>query len=143
MRCRHLTSEAKATVERELDTTVDALFAVFDETPAAAASIAQVHFAERHDGVAVAVKILRPGIEDAFNRDIQFFYWIAGVIERFIPAAHRLKPRDVVQNFEETVVLEMDLRLEAAAAGELAENFIDDPGFGFRPLIGSAPRGGS
>ena len=123
------TSEAKATLERELDTTVDALFAVFDETPAAAASIAQVHFAERHDGVAVAVKILRPGIEDAFNRDIQFFYWIAGVIERFIPAAHRLKPRDVVQNFEETVVLEMDLRLEAAAAGELAENFIDDPGF--------------
>ena len=123
------TSEAKATLERELDTAVDVLFTVFEETPAAAASIAQVHFAERYDGVLVAVKILRPGIADAFNRDIRFFYWIAGLIERFFPAAHRLKPRDVVANFEETVVLEMDLRLEAAAAAELAENFLDDSGF--------------
>jgi ubiquinone biosynthesis protein len=121
--------DAIATVEQELGGSEGELFASFDKEPVAAASIAQVHFAERHDGIAVAVKILRPGIEDAFARDVAFFLWFARLIERFLPEARRLKPVEVVRNFEETVALEMDLRMEAAAAGELAENFFDDPGF--------------
>ncbi|MEE2689676.1 MAG: 2-polyprenylphenol 6-hydroxylase [Pseudomonadota bacterium] len=121
--------EAIATIERELNCDLEQLFSHFDEVPTAAASIAQVHFAERHDGVEVAVKVLRPGIEDDFARDIDFFRWIANLVEKFFPAARRLKPRDVVRSFEETVRLEMDLRLEAAAAGELAENFSEDAEF--------------
>lgn len=120
---------AVATVARELDADLETLFASFDRTPVAAASIAQVHFAERHDGVAVAVKILRPDIEEAFARDIAFFLWFAGLVERLLPEARRLKPVQVVENFAETVALEMDLRMEAAAAGELAENFLDDSEF--------------
>jgi ubiquinone biosynthesis protein len=121
--------DAIATVEQELGVSLGELFASFDQEPVAAASIAQVHFAERHDGIAVAVKILRPGIEDAFARDVAFFLWLARLVERFLPEARRLKPVEVVRNFQDTVALEMDLRMEAAAAGELAENFLDDPEF--------------
>ena len=122
-------AEARRTVAHELGKTVEELFARFDETPAAAASIAQVHFAETPDGRAVAVKILRPGIEAAFARDLAFFYWLAHALERRIPALRRLKPVEVVRRFDETVIVEMDMRLEAAAATELAENFADDPDF--------------
>ena len=121
--------EAARTLETELGQSQATLFAAFEATPTAAASIAQVHFAERHDGVAVAVKILRPGIEEAFAQDIAFFDWLARLLEALMPQLRRLKPIEVVQNFADTVALEMDLRLEAAAAGELAENFLDDPEF--------------
>jgi ubiquinone biosynthesis protein len=108
---------------------VDALFSSFDEVPIAAASIAQVHFAVTSDGAPVAVKVLRPGIEAAFARDLNLFAWLASLAERTVPASRRLKPREVVATFAETVRLEMDLRFEAAAASELAENFRGDPGF--------------
>jgi ubiquinone biosynthesis protein len=121
--------DAIAIVEQELGGSEGELFASFDQEPVAAASIAQVHFAKRHDGIAVAVKILRPGIEDAFARDVAFFLWLARVVERFLPETRRLKLVEVVGNFKEMVALEIDLRMEAAAAGELAENFLDDPEF--------------
>ena len=122
-------AEATATLKHEFGLGPAELFEHFEEQPTAAASIAQVHFARLHGGVDVAVKILRPGIEDAFGRDIAFFYWLARRLEGFFPALRRLKPVEIVRNFEETVTLEMDLRLEAAAAGELAENFAADPEF--------------
>lgn len=120
---------ARATVAGDLGMPVDALFSSFDEVPIAAASIAQVHFAVTSDGDPVAVKVLRPGIEAAFARDLNLFAWLASLAERTVPASRRLKPREVVATFAETVRLEMDLRFEAAAASELAENFRGDPGF--------------
>jgi len=120
-------AEARATVETELGRPVNELFARFDDEPVAAASIAQVHYAETSDGIPVAVKILRPGIEAALERDIGLFHWLAGLVEQARPSLRRLKPREVVTTFRETVRLEMDLRMEAAAASEFAESVSDDP----------------
>jgi ubiquinone biosynthesis protein len=120
---------AKATVEDELEASLADSFLSFDETPVAAASIAQVHYAVTPDGAEVAVKVLRPGIEASFARDIDLFRWIAGVMETHLPWVRRLRPVEVVELFAETVQGEMDMRMEAAAAAELAENFVDDPDF--------------
>jgi ubiquinone biosynthesis protein len=121
--------QARATVERELNQALTQVFASFESEPVAAASIAQVHFATTPDGAPVAVKVLRPGIERVFARDIAMFRWLAGQAERWSRPARRLRPVAVVEQFAETVRLEMDLRLEAAAAAELAANFADDPEF--------------
>lgn len=123
------TDQARAAIETELDQSVDELFASFDDTPIAAASIAQVHFAVTHDGRDVAVKILRPGVEEAFRKDVELFRWIAETAERTQPQFRRLKPVESIETLAETVELEMDLRFEAAAAAELAENFEGDPDF--------------
>lgn len=123
------TDQARAAIEAELDQSVDDLFHSFDDTPIAAASIAQVHFAVTHDGRDVAVKILRPGVEEAFRKDVELFRWIAEMAERTQPQYRRLKPIESVETLAETVELEMDLRFEAAAAAELSENFEGDPDF--------------
>jgi len=122
-------SAARLIVEAELGRPIASLFAHFDDTPVAAASIAQVHFAVTADGREVAVKVLRPGIELAFERDLDLFYWMAELIERTQPRFRRLKPVESVRAFADVVRLEMDLRMEAAAAEELGENFTDDPGY--------------
>ena len=122
-------AEARVAIAAELGRPVAELFASFDERPVAAASIAQVHFATIDDGREVAVKILRPGIEAAFRRDLALFYWLAGIAERLLPEFRRLRPVDVVDTLANAVTLEMDLRLEAAAASELAANFHGDPEF--------------
>jgi len=122
-------TQACALIEAEFGAPLDSLFAAFDETAIAAASIAQVHFAVTGEGHEVAVKVLRPGIARAFARDLDLFLWLAHLIERTQPALRRLKPVEVVQTLAQSVELEMDLRFEAAAASELAENFAGDPGF--------------
>ena len=120
---------ARALIEAEFARPVAALYASFDEFPAAAASIAQVHFARTAEGGEVAVKVLRPGIARAFARDLDLFLWLAHWIERLQPGLRRLKPVEVVETLADIVRFEMDLRFEAAAASELAENFAGDPGF--------------
>jgi len=120
---------ARALIETEFARPIDRLFTSFDEVAVAAASIAQVHFARTTDGQEVAVKILRPGIAEAFTGDLNLFLWLAGLGERLQPALRRLKPVEVVQTLAEVVRIEMDLRMEAAAAAELAENFAGDPDF--------------
>ena len=120
---------ARKTIELELGRKVAAVYARFDDTPVAAASIAQVHFATTTDGREVAVKVLRPGIEAAFARDLDLFYWMAELVERTQPRFRRLKPVESVKAFADVVRVEMDLRMEAAAAEELGENFRDDPGY--------------
>ncbi|HHS88772.1 MAG TPA: 2-polyprenylphenol 6-hydroxylase, partial [Rhodobacteraceae bacterium] len=111
---------ARATVEAELEYPVDELFSTFSE-PVAAASIAQVHKATRAtDGAAVAVKVLRPNIEQAFRKDIDAFYFAASVIEFLLPGTRRLRPSDVIEHFEGVVKGELDLRLESASAAEFA-----------------------
>jgi ubiquinone biosynthesis protein len=121
--------QARVTIAGELGQPVETLFQRFDDAAVAAASIAQVHFATAADGTEVAVKVLRPDIEQLFARDIDLFLWLAELAERLVPRIRRLKPVAVVRAFEETVKLEMDLRLEAAAAAELGQNFAGDPDF--------------
>jgi len=119
--------EARAIIDEEFGMPPDKLFDHFDSDSIAAASIAQVHFATTTDGREVAVKVLRPGVDARFARDIDLMLWVARLVERAHPPFRRLKPVEVVRTFQETVRLEMDMRLEAAAAAELAENFADDP----------------
>ena len=122
-------AKARETVAKELGAPVDELFAAFEDEPIAAASIAQVHFATTGDGAEVAVKVLRPGIEAAFARDLDLLRWLARMALRARPDFKRLKPVEVVGEFAATVDLEMDMRIEAAAASELAENFAGDDSF--------------
>ena len=123
------TAEAKRAVLVELGIPADELFSEFSDA-VAAASIAQVHKATLADtGEVVAVKVLRPGIERAFQKDIDAFYLIARFVELLAPGARRLRPMDVIQHFEGVVKGELDLRLEASAAGEFAANTAQDDQF--------------
>src|SRR5204862_1052908 len=122
-------AQARALIEQEFERPLGALFAGFDDTAVAAASIAHVHSAVTDDGEEVAVKVLRPGIARAMARDLDLFLWLAHLVERTQPALRRLKPVEVVETLAQSVQLEMDLRFEAAAASELAENFAGDPSF--------------
>lgn len=123
------TQIAKSTLEKELGVTVEEVFSDFSE-PVAAASIAQVHKAVLGaTGEEVAVKVLRPGIERAFRKDIDAFYLAASLIETIAPATRRLRPTDVISHFEGVVMGELDLRLETASAAEFAANTAGDEGF--------------
>ncbi len=120
---------AKEEFERETGLRVDQVFSEFSE-PVAAASIAQVHRARVADtGEDVAVKVLRPGIERAFQRDIDAFFLAAQAIELLSPASRRLRPLDVITHFAGVVAGELDLRLESSAASEFAANTAGDAGF--------------
>lgn len=118
-------AEARRAVEEALGGKLEDHFASFGP-PVAAASIAQVHKAEviDSDGTrrAVAVKILRPHVEKRFKRDLDSYFFAARLAERFHAPLRRLKPVAVVDNLARTTELEMDLRLEAAAISEMAEN---------------------
>ena len=120
---------ARAMIEADFGVPLSALYSSFDDTPVAAASIAQVHFAVTADGREVAVKVLRPDVKEKFAKDFEVMFWMAEEVERWAPRLRRLKPIEVMATFAETVRLEMDLRLEAAAAQELAENFAEIPSF--------------
>jgi ubiquinone biosynthesis protein len=124
------TEVAKAEVEAELGRPLETIFSSFGE-PVAAASIAQVHLAETTDSPPrrVAVKVLRPGIEQEFARDLSAFAFAARVGERFSSEARRLRLKAVVQTLSSSVALELDLRMEAAAASELAEQTREDESF--------------
>ena len=120
---------AKAEVEKELGVSVDSVFSEFSE-PVAAASIAQVHKARLvSDGEFVAVKVLRPGIEKAFQKDLDAFYLAASVFNTLSSSARRLKPLDVIEHFEGVVISELDLHMESASASEFADNTEKDEGF--------------
>jgi len=120
---------AKAEVQKELGQATDTIFLEFSES-VAAASIAQVHKAKLAEtGENVAIKVLRPGIERAFTKDVDAFYLAARIIEIFAPGARRLRPIEVIEHFDGVVQGELDLRLESSAAGEFAANTKDDAGF--------------
>lgn len=120
---------ARKSIAHELGRPVDEMFDNLSE-PVAAASIAQVHKARLRDtGEEVAVKVLRPGIERAFRKDIDAFYFAAAMIEALSPASRRLRPSDVIAHFEGVVMGELDLRLESSSASEFAANTAGDDGF--------------
>jgi ubiquinone biosynthesis protein len=119
---------AKRTIEDNLNKDVDQLFASFGP-PVAAASIAQVHKAQSPDGRELAVKVLRPGVGKRFAADIGSFYFAARLMEKFSAEGRRLRPVAAVAMLEQSMRQELDLRMEAAALSEMAENTRDDPGF--------------
>ena len=125
------TTEARAAIEGSLGRPVAELYSHFGE-PIAAASIAQVHPASvlTEDGEKkVAVKVIRPGIRQRFANDLEAMYLVSRMQERLLPHTRRLRPVEVTKTLEQTTKIEMDLRLEAAALSEIAENSKNDPGF--------------
>ena len=124
-------SEAEATVVAALGKPLDEIYASFGP-PVAAASIAQVHRAEIDENgtrKAVAVKILRPGVERRFKADLDAFFYVARKAEGWSPEAQRLRLIEVVATLARSVAIEMDFRLEAAALSEMAENTREDADF--------------
>lgn len=120
---------AAASVEASFGAKLDTVFVEFGEA-VAAASIAQVHRARvrtREGERDVAVKLLRPGVERRFARDLSDMFFAARIAERLEPSLRRLRPVEVVDELARSVRMEMDFRLEAAAASEFAENLIRDP----------------
>jgi len=114
---------ARADIERVYGRPVAEVFAEFDETPLAAASIAQVHVARLRDGKEVVVKVLRPGMREGIERDLEVLYALARLAEQYWPEARRLRPVEVVAEYEKTVLDELDLMREAANAAQLKRNF--------------------
>ncbi|GGB15956.1 putative protein kinase UbiB [Sphingomonas metalli] len=105
------------------------MFARIEETPVGAASIAQVHRAVTTDGRQVAVKVLRPGVEEDFARAIDTYEWAAAHLEAMSPEARRLRPRLTIENFRRWTLRELNFRREAASASELAEAMTAEPDF--------------
>ncbi|MBL0420981.1 ubiquinone biosynthesis regulatory protein kinase UbiB [Ramlibacter sp. AW1] len=117
---------AMATIERAFGRPIDTLFASFEREPVASASIAQVHFATllARDGSLreVAVKVLRPGMLEVIEQDLSLMRMMAGWAERVSADARRLKPREVVAEFDKYLHDELDLLREAANAAQLRRN---------------------
>jgi ubiquinone biosynthesis protein len=116
-------SEARAIVEQQLKAPVAKLFAHFDETPLASASIAQVHAATLHDGRQVVVKVLRPGIDGRIARDVRLLRSLGELAQRWHPNADKIRPLDVVAEVEKMLENELDLQREGASASLLRRNF--------------------
>ena len=119
----------KRIIESSFGAPLESLYSEFDEAPIGAASIAQVHRAVTTEGRDVAVKVLRPGIEEEFAKAIDTYEWAAAHVENFGGEAARLRPRLVVAQFKQWTARELDLQREAASASELRENMIAEPGY--------------
>jgi ubiquinone biosynthesis protein len=115
--------QALAAIKRAYGREAGDVFAEFDNTPVASASVAQVHRARLKSGEKVAVKVLRPGIQTVIGHDIQILYAIAGLIERLWYDGKRLKPREVVTEFSKHLDDELDLIREASNCSQLRRNF--------------------
>lgn len=116
-------------ITQSFDRPIDALFSSIEPDPVGAASIAQVHKAVTTDGRTVAVKILRPGIEKVFARDIETYEWAAAQVEAMGGELARLRPRLTIETFRRWTARELDLRREAASASELAEGMTAEADF--------------
>lgn len=122
------TEVARRIIRDNLSKDVSQLFASFGP-PVAAASIAQVHKAVSLDGREVAVKVLRPGVGKRFAADLGSYFFAARLMEKMSAEGRRLRPVAAVQMLEQSMKQELDLRMEAAALSEMAENTRNDPGF--------------
>ncbi|TAL92123.1 MAG: ubiquinone biosynthesis regulatory protein kinase UbiB, partial [Rhodanobacter sp.] len=116
-------NEARAIVEQQLNASTDQLYASFDETALASASIAQVHAATLRDGREVVVKVLRPGIDARIARDVKLLRSLGELAQRWHPHADKIRPLDVVAEVEKMLENELDLQREGASASLLKRNF--------------------
>jgi ubiquinone biosynthesis protein len=115
---------ARDIIERAHGRPVTETFSTFDEVPLAAASIAQVHVANLHDGTEVVVKVLRPGMATVIKRDLEVLYALAGLAQRYWSESRRLRPLEIIAEYEKTILDELDLMREAANASQLKRNFL-------------------
>jgi len=116
-------AEARAIVERAYGRPVTEVFEEFDENPLAAASIAQVHTARLRSGEEVVVKVIRPGVRALIERDLEVMHQLAQLVLDYASEGHRLRPTEVVKEYEKTILDELDLMREAANAAQLGRNF--------------------
>jgi ubiquinone biosynthesis protein len=114
-------------IERALNAPVEEIFAEFNATPMASASVAQVHEALLHSGEEVVVKVIRPGIEKTIRKDMAVLYTIAQLVQALWVEGRRLKPVEVVADYENTIFDELDLRKEAANGSQIRRNFENSP----------------
>jgi ubiquinone biosynthesis protein len=115
--------EAIAILDEAYGQSVNEVFSRFDREPFAAASIAQVHTAALQDGTEVIVKLLRPGVRELIDRDLDVLYALAGLADRYWETGKRLRPLEVVAEYEKTIIDELDLLREGANTAQLKRNF--------------------
>ena len=116
-------SVARQLVEVAYGKSVNEVFSQFEETPLAAASIAQVHVARLPSGQEVIVKVLRPDMRGVIERDLEVLHALADLAQRYWPEGRRLRPREIVGEYQKTILDELDLMREAANASQLKRNF--------------------
>ncbi len=114
---------ARKRIEEALDCPIENIFAEFSTLPMASASIAQVHAARLHNGRDVVIKVLRPNLEQQIRKDIELLYLVAELANRYWKDGRRLRPLEVVSEFEKNLQDELDLMKEAANCGLLGRNF--------------------
>jgi len=119
--------KAREMVEKAYGESVQDVFLWFDEAPLASASIAQVHPARLKNNSEVIVKIIRPDIEKTIKRDIALLYTFADLAQRYWSEGKRLRPREIVEEYQKTIFDELDLMREAASASQLRRNFLNSP----------------
>ena len=121
--------EVRATIARQLHQPFGSLFSAFDDAPSTIGPLAQMHRAESADGRALAVKVLRPGVDRALMRDLALMRALVGRLAHRRPDWRGLRVEDAIDGIAEVLETEIDLRLEAAAATEIADNFVGDETF--------------
>lgn len=116
--------QSVAIIEAGLGLKIDQVFDQFERTPMASASVAQVHAGKLKSGEEVVAKVIRPGIEKIIQQDIALLLTLARLIERYLPNGRRLKPVEVVSDYQVTIIDELDLQREAANTSQLKRNFL-------------------
>lgn len=114
---------AVSIIEAAYEHPLEDSFSSFNTAPLASASVAQVHEATLHDGSEVVVKVIRPDIEETIRRDLQILYYVAALAEKYWDQGPRLRPLDVVSDYDKTIHDELDMRREGANASQLRANF--------------------
>lgn len=123
-------------IEKSFQRPIDDIFDDFDKVALASASIAQVHTAIlKEDGREVVIKVTRPGIKKTIAADIQLMKWLAALVQRFVKDARRLRPVEVIKEYEKTIIDELDLMREGANAIQLRRNFLNSKVFTYLKYI--------
>ena len=118
-------SQLKKIIEKELNDKIENIFEYFDDEPLAAASLAQVHSARLKTGQDVVIKVLRPNIERKVKKNLRLLKSAAKIFSYVYKESYRLKPNEVVKDYESTILKELDLKLEASNTNLTRKNFLD------------------